>query len=284
MRNDFAVFILSHGRANNVETLKTLEKCNYKGKTYIIIDNEDEQKEEYRKLKCTDVIIFNKSEMIENTDTIDNFKDHRLVVYARNKCWDIAKELKLNYFLVLDDDYNELGYRYVDENGTFKHDKNYITNVEKLFEACIAFLETSDAITVALAQSGDYIGGANSFYYKGLSRKAMNSFFCKTDKSFKFLGSTNEDVNMYITYGQKGYKIFTITNVYINQPQTQQNSGGLTDIYLDNGTYIKSFYSVICAPSCAKVATMGDKNLRIHHQINWNNCCPKIISEKYKRK
>lgn len=284
MRNDFAVFILSHGRANNVETLKTLEKCNYKGKTYIIIDNEDEQKKEYRKLKCTDVIIFNKSEMIENTDTIDNFKDHRLVVYARNKCWDIAKELKLNYFLVLDDDYNELGYRYVDENGTFKHDKNYITNVEKLFEACIEFLETSDAITVALAQNGDYIGGANSFYYKGLSRKAMNSFFCKTNRPFKFLGSTNEDVNMYITYGQKGYKIFTITNVYINQPQTQQNSGGLTDIYLDNGTYIKSFYSVICAPSCAKVAAMGDKNLRIHHQINWNNCCPKIISEKYKRK
>lgn len=284
MRNDFAVFILSHGRANNVKTLETLKKCNYKGKTYIIIDNEDEQKEEYRKLKCTDVIIFNKSEIIENTDTIDNFKDHRLVVYARNKCWDIAKELKLNYFLVLDDDYNEIGYRYIDKNGVFKHDKNYLQNADNLFNACIEFLETSEAITVALAQSGDYIGGANAFFYKGLSRKAMNSFFCKTNKPFKFLGSTNEDVNMYITYGQKGYKIFTITNVYINQSQTQQNSGGLTDIYLDNGTYIKSFYSVICAPSCAKVAAMGDNHLRIHHQISWNNCCPKIISEKYKRK
>lgn len=225
MRSDFAVFILSHNRAENVITLRTLEKCNYSGKVYIIIDDEDEQEEKYRKLKCTDVIVFNKEEMIEKTDTIDNFKDHRLVVYARNKCWDIARSLKLNYFLVLDDDYNEMGYRYVDKSGIFKHDKNYLKNADKLFESCIEFLEKSDAITVALAQSGDYIWGANAFFYKGLARKAMNSFFCKTNRPFKFLGSTNEDVNMYITYGQKGNKVFTITNVYVNQLQTQTNKG-----------------------------------------------------------
>ena len=93
MRNDFAVFILSHGRANNLITLKTLDKIGYTGKTYIIIDNEDEQEEEYKKLNVEDVIIFDKNEMIEKTDTADNFKDHRLVVYARNKCHEIAKKL-----------------------------------------------------------------------------------------------------------------------------------------------------------------------------------------------
>ena len=103
-----------------------------------------------------------------------------------------------------------------------------------------------------------------NFYIKDITQLQIRELLKKLDK--------------------QGYKIFTITNVYINQSQTQQNSGGLTDIYLDNGTYIKSFYSVICAPSCAKVATMGDNHLRIHHQISWNNCCPKIISEKYKRK
>ena len=41
MRNDFAIFILSHGRANKVKTLKTLKDCGYNGKWYIIIDNED---------------------------------------------------------------------------------------------------------------------------------------------------------------------------------------------------------------------------------------------------
>ena len=31
------------------------------------------------------------------------------------------------------------------------------------------------------------------------------------------------------------------------QKETQSNSGGLTDIYLELGTYVKSFYSVIAA-------------------------------------
>ena len=39
-REDFAIFILSHGRANNVKTVKTLEREGYTGKWYIICDNE----------------------------------------------------------------------------------------------------------------------------------------------------------------------------------------------------------------------------------------------------
>ena len=31
----------------------------------------------------------------------------------------------------------------------------------------------------------------------------MNSFFCRTDRPFKFLGSINEDVNAYRDYMDK---------------------------------------------------------------------------------
>jgi hypothetical protein len=60
---------------------------------------------------------------------------------------------------------------------------------------------------------------------------------------------------------------------------------GLTDIYLDLGTYVKSFYSVICCPSCVTVSMMGGtkKTMRLHHNVSWNNCTPKIISDKYKK-
>ena len=281
MRDDFAVFILSHGRANKVKTLKMLDKIGYTGKTYIIIDDEDEQEPIYRTLKCTGVIKFCKEAEMKITDTADNFNDHKLVVYARNKCHDIAKELKLNYFLVLDDDYDSLDFRYVAKDGTFK--AKTVKNANKLFEDTIEFLEVSGALTVAYAQAGDFIGGANNNYYKQVLRKAMNSFFCKTDRPFKFSGSTNEDVNMYVTYGNKGYKIFTISKMSIVQTMTQQNSGGLTDIYLQNGTYIKSFYSVIHQPQAVMVAPMGGTHKRIHHKINWNKCTPKILNEKYKK-
>ena len=277
---NFAVFILSHGRAKNVKTLKALEKSNYDGKTYIICDDEDDQIDDYKKLG-KEVIIFDKKEEMKHTDTEDNFKDHRLVVYARNKCHSIAKSLGLEYFLELDDDYTEICFRYKD--GKHLRAKN-CSNANKLFDAMLDFLDKSGALTVAMSQAGDFIGGAeNGKLDKGIDRKAMNSFFCRTDRPFKFYGSTNEDVNSYIINGMKGNLMFTIYKPSIIQTTTQQNKGGLTDIYLDNGTYVKSFYSVIAEPSCARVAIMNTKNPRIHHKILWNNCCPKIIDEKYKK-
>ena len=47
VRDDFAIMILSHGRANNVRTINTLKEVNYTGKWYIIIDNEDDQQQDY---------------------------------------------------------------------------------------------------------------------------------------------------------------------------------------------------------------------------------------------
>lgn len=49
MRSDFAVFILTHGRADNVATMGALKKGGYTGKWYMIIDDEDETAEQYRK-------------------------------------------------------------------------------------------------------------------------------------------------------------------------------------------------------------------------------------------
>ena len=59
--------------------------------------------------------------------------------------------------------------------------------------------------------------------------------------------------------------------------------GGWTEFYLEMGTYVKSFYSVMYNPSCVKVAEMGDKHKRIHHKVIWNNAVPKIISNENDR-
>lgn len=279
---NFAVLILTHGRANNVITIETLRKIGYTGDIYLVIDNEDNQAELYKQIPdVKDVIVFNKEEEMKYTDTADNYKDHRLVVYARNKCHDIARELGLDYFLELDDDYTGFGIRY-DNKG--KLSRKSITKADKLFDDFIEFLEKSSALTVAFAQGGDYIGGIGSKVWQDqLSRKAMNCFFCKTNRPFKFSGSTNEDVNMYITYGNKGKLVFTVADICMDQLQTQSNEGGLTDIYLDNGTYVKSFYSVIHQPQAVKISTMGNKFRRIHHKILWDKCTPKILNQKWKK-
>ena len=148
----------------------------------------------------------------------------------------------------------------------------------------IKFMNDTGAITVAFAQGGDLIGGvSNKNFHKKVLRKAMNSFFCDVDKPFQFLGRVNEDVNTYTLLGQQGKLIMSISEFMLNQKQTQSNAGGMTSTYLDNGTYVKSFYSVMYSPSCVRVATMGDKHMRLHHQVNWDTCTPKILNEKYKK-
>jgi len=280
--NNFAVFILSHGRADNLKTLGTLRRQGYTGKIYVILDNEDDQIDEYKKIEDIEVIVFDKLQEMERTDTIDNFRKHKAVVYARNKCHDIAKDLGLEYFLELDDDYSSFMFRY-EKDDTLSSVQ--CKNLDKVFDAMLKFLDQTGAYSVAFAQGGDFIGGASSqFWQKKIHRKVMNSFFCRTDKPFKFLGSINEDVNAYVTLGQKGKLFFTISECMLVQTATQQSKGGLTDIYLDLGTYVKSFYSVICSPSCVKVHSMGVNYMRIHHKVEADKCYPKIINERYKKK
>lgn len=60
---DFAIFILSHGRADNIKTLSLLKKSNYQGKWYIILDDMDDQIEQYKKnFGSEHIIVFDKKE------------------------------------------------------------------------------------------------------------------------------------------------------------------------------------------------------------------------------
>lgn len=279
----FAAFILTNGRADKVITCKTLRDCGYTGKIYIVIDDEDKTADQYRKRYGEDVVIFSKREYEGEFDIGDNFNHRKAVVFARNAIFDIAKSLGVDYFVVLDDDYNNFSYTY-DNEGNFKQQS--IKNLDSIFDIMLDFLEKTNALTVAMAQRGDFLGGKNNDIIRGekLKRKAMNSFFCKTSRPFNFFGRINEDVNMYITYGSRGAIILQPPQVALNQLTTQTNSGGLTDIYLDYGTYVKSFYSVLFCPSFVSVRLMGTSHKRLHHSIKWNNAVPMIIDESYKKK
>lgn len=284
MRDDFAVFILTHGRADNVVTLRTLERQGYRGRWYLIIDDEDAMAPiYYEKFGKDHVVTFCKAAAAARTDTMDNFDEHRAILYARNESFRIARELGLTYFLQLDDDYSGFMLRYP-AGSKLAHLTPTGEDLETVFEAMIDFLDSSGALTVALAQGGDYIGGlAGGAYEKRLLRKAMNTFFCRTDRPIEFRGTMNEDVTAYTTLGSRGDLFFTVADACITQLQTQSLSGGMTEAYVESGTHLKTFYSIISMPSCIKVGMVGPTNSRIHHRINWECCVPKILDEKYRK-
>lgn len=282
MREDFAVFILTHGRANNMHTYKALKKAGYTGKIVFVLDNEDDTLQDYYtnfgKENC---FVFDKKQVAKQIDTMDLSDDRRAIVFARNVCWDIAKKLGYNYFLQLDDDYSNFRGR-VGINGSLR--TFYVKDFDKLVDYIVDFLEVSGASTVAMSQIGDFIGGVGSKVFKErLTRKAMNSFFCKVDRPIRFYGRMNEDVTSYILNGSRGQLFFTLADVSVDHLGTQSIGGGMTASYKDSGTYVKSFYTVMACPSSVKVYEMGDTHKRIHHVINWEHAVPKIISSKFKK-
>lgn len=281
MRNDFAVFILCYGRPNNCDTLRTLQRDNYTGKYYLVCSTDDKTYPEYIKnFGADNVLVFDKDAV--DFDCMDTFGNRKCVVYARNVCFDLANKLGIRYFLELDDDYTEVRFRF---ERAGKLATRYCKDADELFEVMVDLLNSSQQITsVAFAQTGDYIGGLSSAMISGKTiRKCMNSFFCDTHKRFDFIGTFNEDVNTYTSTQSRGPLFLTVQHASINQRDTQQTTGGMVDIYNTFGTYVKSFYSVICHPSAVKIDMMGDTHYRIHHKVKWDNCIPKIISGRYKK-
>jgi len=284
MREDFCAFILTHGRPDKVHTLRTLRSHGYTGKVFIVIDDEDQTGEEYKRIYGDDVLVFSKDEVGQYTDQFDNFFDRRTILWARNACWDLAKQMGYRYFIQLDDDYTSWlhrrrgkGHPYSSSVVAEEYHGWTIKNLDAVFDALVRLVETTPIKTVALSQGGDHMGG--ELGKRRFRRKAMNSFICDIAKPFLFRGRINEDVNTYVDRGRTGDLFFTDMQLQLNQLETQKNAGGMTEVYLDSGTYVKSFYTVMAAPSCTSIGLMGRFDKRLHHKINWRKAVPLIIPE-----
>ncbi len=285
MRKDCAVFILTYGRADNVITHKTLRKQGYTGKIYLVCSTDDKQLGRYKEIYGDDVIVFCKDDYKGKFDIGDNFQKDNVVVFARNAAFDLAKEKGLKYFIELDDDYTQIEIKHPEGE---KLNMLITKNITDIFNMFVDFLKKTKTVTsIALAQGGDFIGGVdNDMFtkrYNPRKRKLMNCYFNAVERPYQFYGRINEDCNCYIENGKKGVVFLTHPGASIVQSATQTNPGGLTDFYLDGGTYTKSFYTILFNPSAVKVKMMGHNHRRLHHSVSWKNAVPVIMRERHKK-
>lgn len=280
---EFAVFILSHGRANEIMTVDMLNNGGYTGDWYVVIDNEDNQEPIYRERFKEHVLQFDKKAEAEKTDTGDLDDDRRVGVFARNAIQDMAKEMGYKYHLQLDDDFSGIYFRL--PLGI----KNKLTSIkckhlDKLFASMCKFMDDCPVTWLSFALSSDYLGGTeNKRYKQGLIPKTMGSFLMRADHIVRFRMRMNDDITTCVASWHIGLPNYSVTQLMVQTPPTQEMKGGMTDIYQDNGTYRKSFYSVMCCPSFVTIGKQGIKYFRIHHQIHWNNCAPKVLSPKWRK-
>src|SRR5699024_11616996 len=64
------------------------------------------------------VLVFSKSEIARTFDEGDNFGDRRAIVYARNACFELARQIGATHFIELDDDYTYFKFRFEDRKST----------------------------------------------------------------------------------------------------------------------------------------------------------------------
>lgn len=275
----FAVVIPTYGRPDRVFTYETLRKSGYTGDIYLLCDDSDHSLAAYQKRYGEKVLVFSKDQVIGTFDRMDNFNRRNVVVYARNAIYEKAKEAGLKFIAVLDDDYTTLEYRVTYNYG---YHAVRMKNADNVFAAFLDFLEVTQCSTICFAQGGDFIGGSQNKRFaidKKPLRKMMNLYFFDVDRPVEFMGTINEDLTASVAEGIAGRLTLTTPLASVVQKQTQSNAGGLTDIYLDLGTYVKSFYSVMYAPSCVKVASMGNTHKRMHHSVEWKYAAAKVIRE-----
>ncbi len=157
-----------------------------------------------------------------------------------------------------------------------------IRDLDAVWARMLDFYKASPCLSIAMSQTGDFPGGALCTTRYKPSRKAMNSFICSVDRPFQFVARLNDDTTTYVIESSRGGIFLTIKDVCLQQKPTQAQAGGLTELYLENGTYVKSFYTVMFHPSSVKVAFVVSTG-RIHHKVTWRHTAPCILSDEFRK-
>lgn len=277
----FAVFILTHGRANTIMTHDFLRRCGYTGDIWIVIDNEDDQEDLYRAKFGDSVIQFDKRDYVPITDMGDLDEGRKVGVFARNFIQDKAKEMGYAYHLQLDDDISSVSYRWIDDKEKLR--STSCKRLDGVFEGFVEFMDATPVTALSFGHPAYYVGGNIKKFLRGMIPKTMTTFMMRADDVRYFHMRMNDDITTSALNGMRGHMYFTYLPLMISTELTQKASGGMTEAYKDSGTYRKSFYSVMAMPSCAKIYHIGVVEDRIHHEIIWNNCTPKLLSERWKK-
>lgn len=286
--NNFAIFITTHERSQCQLSLSTLRNSGYTGQIYLIIDNEDRQINNYQKYinENTSILIFDKKKIASNADCFVSFNLNNIpkaVLFARISVEEFAKELKLKYFIVMDDDIKKLSYRICNKDD--KLSEITMFNFDKVCKIYCEYLEDAKIAMLGCGNETSYFGGIKCFE-SDCQRRCFNMFFRNTSINFSWTSAMNEDYISSICNGKAGKIIFELKTIKLVAEVANKNNhtniiGGMSEYYKKTTDYERSFYAVLANPSCYSVAFSLKNKMIIKSQ--WNNAIPKIISDKYKK-
>ena len=282
MRKDFAIFILTHGRPYNQDTLKALKKAGYTGQIYLVVDDLDCTQYEYKKLyDC--VLVFDKMKYVELSETGISNPHINFAVFARNAIEDMAKDAGLKYFAMVDDDLVKFRFRY-EEDGKLRSVD--VHNMDDVIESYIEFMETGNIPIVTLASQFRFIGGASNIppINSPKWRLGFTFYIRSVDKEIKWLSNICEDRITCILYNRKGYVWLQLPFVQLDTLEMHGvNDGGNSDTYREITDFYRIFFTEVFVPDCNYAMYWKRKDWWVNKISDYNTVCPMIISDRYSR-
>jgi hypothetical protein len=262
-----------------------LNQLNFNTDYFIVIDDEDNCIDEYRKVYDDKLLIFNKSKYIDSTETIIYPKNDCSAVYVKNFIEDFCFKKQMDAFIIIDDDMRSLRYRY-ELDGSVKSQK--LTDINKIFQQYVDYMIECDI-------DGLCFGMHTMYLKKPLvpnERRFMSNIYIRNCRKRKmnWVSQIFDDFNSCISLANSGYIFLMLPFIQMefepqyfqiqNKKSDQFRCGGLVSLYDSYDSFKRAFVSTIIHPSGCKpylnnqVYMMSTKN---------NNTFPKILSSEFKK-
>ncbi len=289
MDNKLVVFILSHKSPNKCETLDTLKKLGFNGECFIIIDDEDDCLEEYKKVYNDSLIVYHKESYKYSVDmgySLNGDVSFSHAVYARNAVEDIAHNFGIKYFAVSDDDIYDFKFR-IPMHEYHKLPTLDVEDINEPLSLYFRYVMDCDIPCLGIGTPNFYIGGYDKIVSGNyLNRKQVSNFYIrnlnyKIDWLMPIDDFSTSSINNF-----RGNLFFSLYPLeLIARPQYTQKiitgkEGGEVEFYRKNSTWKQSYCSYILMPS---FISLKFYKTRYIPSVKSENAYPKIISSVFKR-
>lgn len=281
LKNDFAIFICTHGRPRQQLTLNMLLNGGYTGKWYLVVDDTDNAIQEYIDIYGSNrIIIFNKNHYINNTETISNKPLYACIVYAKNAVEDIAQSMKLSSFVIADDDLQRFRLRYPQDNKLKSY--NIVHSMDNVINNNVEFILNADIVATSFCTTSMYFCGVDAFSFDNYQRYRIPYVFVFRNAKYKvdWIADFPEDSVTAYKENRVGRTMLTIPDIQIDSvAPAKRLDGGMTDTYKHDGVRL-CMRAVIAEPAFIKVCYYNGQFLPMYpRKISF----PKIISWRYKK-
>lgn len=282
---NYSVFIISHGRADRVETYDTLRNAGYHGPINIVVDVEEEK--EYRKRFGSEVISFDKFSIMEKSDVIYPVKKKSSALYSRifvEMCASsmIGAPCNLDGYVVLDDDITNLRYRWID--GKSIKSMPIRKNLSAVFDSYIEYIVSSGIATASFIYNMFYVSGASGIEDRITeSRHTYQIHIRNLSRPIEWKSLTNNDTITEDTTMKTGDIWWSLPFVDFDAVPMNTKSGGMKILYDSISDYAKNFLAVVACPSSCKVGYSESTRGKIRIVENRNTLYPMIVSSRYKK-